>query len=338
MPKEAAAPQVRYKTITPEEAHVILRRSKRKNVPVKKRKIDQYARDMINDKWDPFNSQAVSIDTDGNIVNGHQRLMACVQAGKPFRTLFVTGVPPATFKNEDTGRTRDAGHFFAVAGEKYYIELAAGARGLYAWEGGNWRGAAKTSGGGNVYVPYDDLQDEVERRPQLREAAAFGNRYKNAFSGRLKTGMVVALHALTQGHEHHAEFWKELADRLSVDKESPAWQLNRRIDQIKARGGHLSSVNLLALMTKAWNSYAKGEWTRLSWDPDKEKFPTPVTSLVPELVVADDASEVITTTPRTRGRRVKPPAGPVELKVVPVPTKKPRKGKKLRGGLDTAAG
>ena len=40
-------PQVRYKTITPEEATVLLRRSSRKNVPTKKRKIDQYARDLI---------------------------------------------------------------------------------------------------------------------------------------------------------------------------------------------------------------------------------------------------------------------------------------------------
>ena len=61
-------------------------------------------RAMIADKWDCFNSQAVSTDTKENIVNGHQRLMACVQAGVPFRTLLITGVPPETFANEATGR------------------------------------------------------------------------------------------------------------------------------------------------------------------------------------------------------------------------------------------
>lgn len=328
-------PEVRYKTITPEEAHVLLRRSKRKNVPVKKRKIDQYARDMINDKWDPYNSQAVSIDTNGDIVNGHQRLMACVQAGKPFRTLLITGVPPESFKNEDTGRTRDAGHFFAIAGEKYYVELAAGARAVYAWERGNWRQAATTSGGGNVYVSYEDLAAEVDRRPGLREAAAYGNKVKDPLRGRFKTGMIVGLYTLTQGHKAHSEFWKELVERLSVDKKSPAYQLNRRIDQAKARGANLSAINLLALLTKAWNKYSSDDWSVLLWDPDKEKFPQPLTSLKPELIVPEDVSEIITTTPPTKGKRVRPPTGPVELKVVPAPEKKRKKGPELRGGLDT---
>lgn len=338
-------PNVRYKTITPEEAYVILRRSKRKNVPVKKRKIDEYARVMWhshhnpegNIKWDEFNSQAVSIDTNEDIVNGHQRLMACRQAGVPFRTLFITGVPPESFKTEDTGRTRDAGHFFAIAGEKNYVALASGSRAALAFDRGQWRLAATTSGGGNISVPYEELAAEVERRPDLRQAAAYYDaKCQIALRGRLKAGAMICLYAMGIGHKAHAEFWKELVERLSVDKKSPAYQLNRRIDYVKARGGNLSAIHQLALLTKAWNQYSSDDWKNvLVWDPNGEKFPQPLTDWKPELVVPED-QELITVTPPTV-KRPRPADGPPKLKVVPKPEKR-KKGPKLRGGLGASAG
>ena len=329
-------PQVRYRTITPEEATVYLRRSKRKNVPTKKSKIDQYARDMLRGKWDPFNSQAVSIDINEDVVNGHQRLMACVQAGVPFRTLLVTGVPPESFATEDTGRSRDAGHFFAIKGEKYYVELASAARALYWWERGSWAKAAATSGGGNAFVPNDDLFEEVDRRPELRKAAAYLGGKKEALRGRFRVGQVGSLWVLTQDHPRHDAFWTELVDRLGADERSPAYQLNRRIDLTRARGAKLSALTLHALLTKAWNFYAAGSTTGLSWDPGKERMPDPHTALKPALLPpADSPAEVITTTPKPKRRKA--PAGPPDLKVVPAP--KPRKkGPKLRGGLDSSAG
>ena len=327
-------PKICYKTITPEVASVLLRRSKRKNVPIKKSKIDQYARAMIANKWDCYNSQAVSIDTDENIVNGHQRLMACVQAGVQFKTLFITGVPPETFVSEDTGRSRDAGHFFAVLGEKNYVALAAGARALFLWERGLWRYAGVSGGSGASPIPitYEDLQEEVKRRPSLREGAEFYTQ-NTTLKGRFPTGMVTALYALTSKHPKHEAFWDELADRLSTDKESPAWQLNRRIDLAKSKNLILSKMAILALLTKAWNIYIQDTWIGLSWTGNRgEKMPEPITDLKPALMPAKDDSEIITTTPK---KRHEAPEGPPTLRVVPKPEKKPRvkKGMKLRGGL-----
>ena len=328
-------PKVSYKTITPEEAHVLLKRSKRKNVPVKKSKIDQYARDMINDKWDPNNSQAVSIDTEENIVNGHQRLRACIQAGKPFRTLFITGVPPETFQREDTGRSRDAGHYFALLGEKHYLELAAGSRAMYFWERGMWKLVA--TAGVQYFIPNEDLLEEVERRPELRKAAAWYAKVKQQLRGRFTAGAAISLWVLGRGHPRHEDFWKEVAERLTADRESPAYNLNRRVDAAKAQGKNLTKIATLALLTKAWNFYSAGETTRLSFDVTNEAVPQPITELVPALLPKEEERELIVTTPKT----IKKPR-PVDvtkvLKVVPKPEKKPRpkKGPKLRGGLNSA--
>lgn len=317
-----------YRKITPEVAAAYLKRSKRKNVPVKPRKIAQYASDMRRGKWDKYNSQAITIDWNGDIVNGHQRLMACVEAGVSFETMFVVGVPPESFTTEDTGRTRDAAHYFALQGEKHYTYLAAGARALYAWEQGIWRRAATTSGGGNVFIAHDDLLDELEHRPELRAGAAFYSKHDKTMRGRFKAGMIVALHALTQGHSAHDEFWKELGERLSVDPKSPPYALQRRIDQVKARGANLSGLHTLALLTKAWNFYADDSWKELLWDITKEPMPQPTTNLKPRLL----PPEGVDNSPKEkiiRKVKAKPSANGQHT-----PAKK--KGPTLRGGIGNA--
>lgn len=333
--------RVGYRTITPEVARVLLKRSKRVNVPTSKRKIDQYARAMLAGTWDEYNSQAVSIDWNGDIVNGHQRLTACVKAGVPFRTLYVEGVPPESFKTEDTGRGREAGHFFAVLGESCYMELAAAARGLYMWERGQWRRAVVAAGRTGDPITNDELKGEVDRRPELRDAAKYLAGHKDAMRGRFKCGILGALWVLTRPHDRHAGFWSELLDRLSTDKTSPPYQLNRRIDQVKSRGAHLSGPTLLALLTKAWNHYAIGGKTSLLWDPGKERMPDPMTTLTPALLPPDPTPPdvIVTTSPPKRGATAAPPpAGPPAGRPDP-PAGRKRRRLKLRGGLNgTPAG
>lgn len=329
----ATTPKVSYKTITPEEAHLMLRESKRKNVPVKKRKIDRYARDMIDGKWDENNSQGISRDTDGNIVNGHQRLMACIQAGKPFRTLFIDGVPPGTFMNEDTGRSRDAGHFFAVLGEKFYFELASAARCAYLWDRGQWN-AASQGGTGLLEVTYENLKDEVDRRPTLRKGAEYSANHYPAIAGRFNKGLIGCLYAMTLGHDKHEAFWTELIDRANSSKESPAWKLNRRIDNAKAEQTTISRPTLQALLVKAWNAYVIGEDKGLVWNGRTENMPQPITEWVPELVPKEKDKELIVTSP-PKVKRPRPSDGPPQLRVVPKPEKKAKtkKAPKLRGGI-----
>lgn len=278
-------PKVEYKVITPEIAQVLLARSKRKNVPIKEMKVRQYASMMAAGRWDKHNSQAVSIDVMQDIVNGHQRLLACVRAGRAFETLFITGVPVDTFKTEDTGRARDASHYFAALGEPNYIQLAAAARSLYLWERGLWKWAPSTNAP-NVLITNDDLRDEVERRPFLRDAAKYAAYTKKEYIGRLTSGMVGALYTLTSGHKEHANFWRELVDRLSDKPESPVYQLNRRIDNAKREQSRLSPFSVYALVTKAWNMYILGpdKWIRLQFMPGKEQMPEVTTKLKPALV------------------------------------------------------
>lgn len=53
------------------------------------------------------------------------RLSACIEAGVPFRTLLVTGVPHETWTTVDTGKVRSAGDVFQIDGIAKYFSCSA---------------------------------------------------------------------------------------------------------------------------------------------------------------------------------------------------------------------
>lgn len=275
-------PVARLVTVTPEMSSRFLLRSKRKNVPVSNRNIDRYGADMVAGKWDPNNSQMCSIDYNEDIVNGHQRFMASEKFKVSFDTWLITGVPPETFATEDSGRVRNSGHYFALLGEEYYIELGLGARALLLWERGLWHQTHATGGFSSI-TRNEDLKAELEARPMLREAARFYSVAKKLMKGRrFPGGTVIALWCLTYGHPKHGAFWTELFDRVGGNKLSPCYQLNLRVDKVLSKQTRLSPKTMNALLTKAWNLYSTDDTRELVFSGGKnEAMPQPLTDLKP---------------------------------------------------------
>lgn len=279
----AVSPKYGERTITPAEAQNMIDRSKRPNRPIRASKVKSYALKMKTGRWNPYNSQAISIDYNGDIVNGHHRLRACILAGVPFTTMFMEGVPPDAFAEEDQGVLRSAGHFLAIKGEKDATALAAGARVLYMWETGNWRHANVRMR--TIPVDNDMLVDEIERRPILRKAAAYVNKHQKRLY-HMPTGMIVGMWALTHGHPLHDQFWSELIEGVNVDVDSPVRLFRDRIAALEYGSGKLKRTHMLANLTKAWNAYATGrQLSSLRWlERGNEAFPEPMTKLKPALL------------------------------------------------------
>lgn len=286
---------IQIEEITPEQAARDLARSRRKNRENSPAKRRTFAATMREGKWNPFNSTAVSYDTGNDIINGHTRLEACVEAGVPFRSIVVRGVPPETFETEDTGRMRTSIDVLHIAGKRNAVTLAPAARSLVLWERGHWakctmRGSRDPA---QIIHPHDMIA-EAERRPQLQRAAAYlmTNLHK-VRANRFHLGLLGALHCLTQGHRRHDTFWPELVEGVGVGPTSPVRMFRDRIaDSVHGTGRRVNSVNQTALLTKAWNFYARGEEpTRLIYTPGKEEFPQPLTRLQPQLVQPAETKE-----------------------------------------------
>lgn len=272
-----------YREITPEEAQAILKKNKRANRSLSERKLYEFAEAMKRPGgWFSHNSQAISVDWDGNLVNGFHRLTACVRANKPFRTLYLEGVDPEVFLTEDSGTARSPANVLQITGEKCYTVLAGGARIMEYFDRGQWASATSLGGRPDRLITAEQLIACVERRPVLRKAAQYVKQNERLIGRRFTTSLACAMWALTYGNPKHDRFWEELVHGVDSAKDSPARMLRQRIDNLRLHGHRLSRTKLLGLLTKAWNAYAMGAKVgKLGFGDRARTFPEPVTKLVP---------------------------------------------------------
>lgn len=108
--------QIKFKTvrITPEDAKTLLESSKG-NRPVTRKRVLQYATIMGLGQW-LLNGQAIILDEDNALADGHGRLEACIEAGVPFETVLIYNVPRSSWVTLDSGKARSAGDVFGIEG------------------------------------------------------------------------------------------------------------------------------------------------------------------------------------------------------------------------------
>ena len=75
------------------------------NRPPNKLKIQQYADDMLKNHWTESETN-ICFDTNGNLLNGQHRLMACILSGVKFTSSVRRNMDSSAFKNMDTGLPR----------------------------------------------------------------------------------------------------------------------------------------------------------------------------------------------------------------------------------------
>lgn len=76
------------RTVTPEEAKLLLQNNSN-NRAIRQKRVESYAKDMINGNWN-LTGQGITIDKNGQILDGQHRLSAIVLANKPIEMLVVT--------------------------------------------------------------------------------------------------------------------------------------------------------------------------------------------------------------------------------------------------------
>lgn len=111
--------------VTPELAQEWLDERNTNNRKVKERAIQRYAREMANGRWDPDASD-LKFSRSGELVDGQNRLLACVRAGVPFPTLVRTGLKLDTKTRVDVGIRRTVSDTFQLERVPYANNVAAG--------------------------------------------------------------------------------------------------------------------------------------------------------------------------------------------------------------------
>ena len=117
-------------TVDPASAEVLLEERNEGNRPPKPNKVQQFATDMSSKRWG-LTGDTLKFAPDGRLLDGQNRLAACVRSNKPFTTHVVFNIDPQLFGRMDIGKPRNPADVLHIAGYKYASTLAAAVRWTY---------------------------------------------------------------------------------------------------------------------------------------------------------------------------------------------------------------
>lgn len=181
--------------ITPELAGRLLERNTNNRKP-KERAIRNYARDMEAGKWDPDASD-IKFARTGDLLDGQNRLMACMAAGVPFPTLVRTGLDIHSRMHVDVGVKRTVADMLkmerGVTRSPTTVGAAVVLRIRYEDRVFNHAGKRSTTVGGGgrpfqfISLTHDEYLEYLDEHPSFLKfhghAEAVRNRVVPAFPG-----------------------------------------------------------------------------------------------------------------------------------------------------------
>jgi hypothetical protein len=148
-------------TVTPDIARAWLDQNAKNRKPTMAH-IKAMARDMKNGKW-RLTGDAIRFSVSGNLIDGQHRLMACIEAGTPFTTIVLYGLPDDAQQFIDLGKSRSAADYLSMDGFANANQVQAAARLLLAWKNGH----SHISGGQIGRFTVAETLECVRRHPAL---------------------------------------------------------------------------------------------------------------------------------------------------------------------------
>lgn len=257
--------------VTPAIAKIWLKKNTA-NRPPTKSAVNHYAREMSLGRW-RLTGDSIKFDVKGRLIDGQNRLMACIQSGCSFETLVVRGIESKAFNVLDQGVMRNAAHAFARDGKKNYVQLAAAVRLIWLVSRNK-----KVQYGKKLSI--DDSYKILKQYPLLESACEMSTSWyhKNKtspFSLSVVSGFMSLCCDGSGGSLARAvNFWKPAVTGEGLESNSPQSKLRTKLLSAKLKGQPLGRDMVNALVIKAWNAYAHGEELQvLRFDPAVEKMP-----------------------------------------------------------------
>lgn len=249
---------------SPELAHEVLEKRNDNNRKPRPNKIKRFAADLTEGFW-MLTGDTVKFGSNGDLLDGQNRLRACVVSGVPIKTHVVFGIDPVAFKFLDSGTVRTSGDTFKVAGVPNADLAGKASRWLMIFE--------STSMDRGISIPNAELFEHYQKRinkDQLQEAIGDAKKVSRV----IPTGTLAAMLYLFERRD--AKIAKIFSHDLEKEMRGGRTLLTRLRNLRKDNGGRLNEKIATAFTVMMWNSYRKGSLLRsaqLKWT-DAEPHPT----------------------------------------------------------------
>lgn len=250
--------------VTQPLAEFILGKNLPSNRRVKRQAVKKYADDMAYDNW-TISPSGLVLDSNHALIDGQQRLHACLKSGAAFPTLVWFNWPPQTVEAIDIGVPRSAQDVLRIRGTPLGRDVIQSVRIIRAIEDVSG-GQKLIRAGAQLSVAEIARWYERHRLEHIVELVKDTPKILTA----ARAGLIAGLYMI-QDTEHEAfePFVSKLVLGLGLENmEDPVFMVRQRMISRQAVGMELS-----ALIVKTWNAVAgRRRLKRLSWRKD-EPFP-----------------------------------------------------------------
>jgi hypothetical protein len=247
-------PYARLEWITPQQAKELVAPDRnRVNRTKRWPRIREYAADIVAKQW-KVTGETIGLDVDGCLVQGQHRLLACIEADKPFRTFVVYDLARDAQQVMDSGMKRSVSDALHMRGEQNATPLAALVRLTIAYEADHEL-RERTTKTSNTFV----LRRFDEDPELFREAVKAGqSAYQQ--SGKMASPATWALAWVlfaSIDRDDASDFFELVKTGDGVRKGDPVYALRRFLtDRIINSSGARRIA--MAVIVKAWNAYRDG--------------------------------------------------------------------------------
>ena len=232
------------------------------NRPLISSVIEHYARLIRKGSW-KLNGETIKFDTDLRVLDGQHRLYGCIEADGSFLTDIRCGLERSCFDTIDSGRKRSSSDVLYLAGERSTHVLAS----ALGWV---WRIQSKAVQ--NTSRPAStELRTLLENNSGIRESVQIVQPLRTLTS----VSLAAALHYLFSQSDpvKVQEFTERLIDGVGLSDDSPIYLLRERLRSNRSAKAHISTVEVAALIIKAWNFFKEDRKTRMLRWRTEEDFP-----------------------------------------------------------------
>jgi hypothetical protein len=256
----------RIVTITPELAGLILKELNQTNRKPRHRRVTRYGEAMTSEDW-VLSGDTIKFGRSGNLLDGQNRLMACVISGCVFRTYVVFGIDDNAFAVLDSNAIRTKSDTIFVAGMKHSETVAGALRWLMIYTSPRNENGHPDRG---LELSNQELLTFYRTKIDKTRFAVAVERAVLGWTGRLRGPLAAHLYLFDQKSQKIAKrFADDLAGGIKVGKKLPD-----RIELLrKQNAGRLHENLINAMIILAWNAYRSDEMITartLTWSENKD--------------------------------------------------------------------
>lgn len=242
--------EISIECITPEVAQKML------NVNIDNRdfKREPLVEALKNGEW-ALNGETIIFSDEGTLLDGQNRLLACVKSGIPIVTIVVRGIPKEAQVTMDAGARRIVRDFLKMWGVENYSLVGAIGTGLYRSNHNGVEKALYTDGhSATTMSQLNYIMENIDRIQYLITKIRKTVKMKGVNAATI--GVLADL--FYSVNDHDADYFFKQLDSACPCVQPIALLRNTLLTNAAKKEGKFSQRYIGAIIAKTWNAYMEG--------------------------------------------------------------------------------